>query len=353
MSGIPSNLLDIDYAQAVVYAKNKSAYSQCTNKDIRQAVAKMFNVPDSDSSPIYNWIQDAQNTAYPCTSNDPTVCPVGTCSITSEQLCNTIGAQGYPYDEDSMGNYKQGYDTNSKFNIPYVAWRTPDWSPNQEKCVVANPTTKRWCISPGSRSDQFKNGVTNVPPFSFDESTGKCNLTQDYCEWMDQDWDPQSKTCKESTGEKVAQFFLGKTIFGFFDEAVKNRGNLCGLQTNQVAPETKENFKLFIEKHHSSLKENYDKLGTNFEKLVDDKMIKEKFVFKENFLPGINLYMVQWKDESPSEFKPGFSFISSELEKVYPQYIKKKNGLKYLVIPKQDISKPDVKKLYGINIIGF
>ena len=106
---------------------------------------------------------------------------------------------------------KQG----SSFELPIWEWRGNEG--DNGTCIIGNIASRKWCEVPKSRAKPGDPGYkeqTQVPPFHYDESNGKCEMTPAYCEHFGISWDPQKKECYVPPGQKFVEDFLtGQTIF--------------------------------------------------------------------------------------------------------------------------------------------
>lgn len=143
---------------------------------------------------------------YPCPLGVPD-CRHGRCVVGTEELCKSKSS--YPPADGK----------------PYLEWR-------DGKCVYGNFVLRKWCTSPSERRDEVVPGVTDVHPFAYDEHTGKCGLTREYCERdMQESYEVDSKgrgNCYSTTGQSVGEFFLGKTVFRGIERATMVGENFGG-----------------------------------------------------------------------------------------------------------------------------
>jgi hypothetical protein len=150
-------------------------------------------------------------------------CEHGHCKIATKNKCDSISQ--LPFDPVSGNSYSKitcskEIDCQSNFTCnpksktcipknPYLEFR-------DGKCVYGNFALMKWCKFPNQRRLKGEVGVTDVPPFKYDPTTGKCEITKDYCDWMgisykiDHNGEP---TCYSQTGQQIGEFLLGKTIF--------------------------------------------------------------------------------------------------------------------------------------------
>lgn len=196
----------IDNINATMYALDRVMRERCKQK-ITTTPGLEYRVEDDKRM-------------YPCPSGIKD-CEHGRCVISSKELC--MKKSQLPY--DSLGNERDGEPCidgkclNNKVcgknNKCYS--RKPYLEFHDGKCVYGNFVLRKWCEIPSSRRPEPEPGVTDVTPFVYDVTTGKCSISKPYCEKdmkvsykVDEDGRP---TCYSSTGQLAGEFFLGKTIF--------------------------------------------------------------------------------------------------------------------------------------------
>ena len=300
----PLNITGADLAMATTFATQATNRDKCRDENILKGFQKKYGINEN----IFEWKQDDSSYPYDCVpdpSKPENGCPNGTCNIISKDFCETIGNSDYPYKTDVSGTIKPGAKEFDQLK-PFIAFRN-------DKCVFANPLSKRWCISPVSRQQNFQHGVTDVPPFSFDDSTGKCSMSEDYCNWMGKDFDSSKGDCVESTGQQIGEFILGNTIFRFFNDLVKKRQDGCFYNVEKDTNQTDLNT-ITNSEPYKQFKESYQKLD-ECKFLIDDRFVKNKTLIQKNFLPNVNLYMVEWNDKVDEHIT--YSFLESEIKHIY------------------------------------
>lgn len=217
----------LDNLNAVMYALDRIKKERC--------LVKVRNTPGLEYQTKDN------KRMYPCPKNLEG-CEHGKCVITTEKLCKHKSMTPF----DSQGNELNGAPcaiTDPKCLNDQVCGKNNkcyDKKPYLEfhdgKCVYGNFALRRWCQFPWSRGESGRHPNTGVPynPFNYNEHTGKCSISRDYCE---QDMQTSFKvdekgrpTCYAKTGEKVGTFFLGKSIFrgikGAFSGDSKNEDDI-------------------------------------------------------------------------------------------------------------------------------
>lgn len=306
----------LDHMHAMFYALDRIAKERCQDTDI---LAKY---------PGLIWESKDNNRIYPCPTG-VTQCEHGSCRIGTKQVCDA--SSQIPWQSDgkmypSVSCKKTDDCKNVGYNAicssggncipakPYLEWH-PDYKyADTGKCVIGNIGLRRWCENPSSRRDSSEAGVTDVPPFKYDENTGNCLITPEYCAWMGVDYEASDSngvpSCSEGTGQQIGEFFIGKTIF----------------------------------KGLKRVTENFDILPNQVTKCVDEQEMSRKTLIGKDFGgSGINLYQISWKNGD----KPISGFISSEIESRYPQLITKNNGKKTLVISRDQIQNDKyLKRIY-------
>jgi hypothetical protein len=315
VQNMPVGLTGFDIAYAMIYASERIRQDKCNDPQIKNYYKQKYNLKDDDA---YTWIDTPDTRKYPCITDK---CPSGTCSINTKEMCDAVGDANYPFDTTSEGNPLKVTPEGS-----YVQWQKTPWANNEDRCVLGNPFLKRWCISPGSRGDGEKS-QSAIPPFNYNEDNGQCEMSPEYCAKMQMEFDTKKKECITEPGQDVGEFVLGKTIFRGWKN-VEQGGTFCGGGN-------------IVEKFTTALNET-----PSIKKVVDEKMIKDKVLLKQDFLPGVHLYMIDWKNECKTEVAPSIGFVSSELSS-FNKYIQKENGVKYLVISQNDLqNNKDLKKLF-------
>jgi hypothetical protein len=271
----------------------------------------------------------------------------GHCKFTNAKACIDQGDLPYTCTDKTCMNKKD-------LSKSYTEWHI-DPQTKEGKCVLGNFVLRQWCENPQSRCtiDKKTNsyppgctsggdtpGVTDVPPFFYDINTSACYLTHDYCDHYGMHYNkdtcsssadcpdgnycytPQNSVnsycvgpdsnCYLSSGEKAAQFFLGRTLWYMF-----KKGTIC--------------------------KENYTHNPELTCSQADPTHMKDKRLLRKNFGgPGIHLYIITWHSG-----KTIVGFDGSEVEKVYPDMVENHPEGKFICISKEDAKKDKyVKRMY-------
>lgn len=211
---LPTNL---DNMRAMLYANTRILNDTCDRtKDI--------------------WVPDPAHQLFPCPEG-VTHCGYGQCRAGTKERCQELSqvpfnpstGEDIPAARCDVDPCPEGMtcidtlDENGNaikkcvFAKPYLEWRD-----NEKKCIFGNFAHRRWCLFPKARRETPQPGVTDVPPFRYDELTGKCHITPDYCKKMQVDWDSDKGECKLSVGQWIGEFLLGRTIF----RGIKGAGNV-------------------------------------------------------------------------------------------------------------------------------
>jgi hypothetical protein len=191
----------LEYIYGIVYMHDQIKSKYC------------HEMMEKDSGISY--VPDDIHRSYPCPPGIDN-CEHGKCIITTKETCLKHSKKVGPA-KDVMP-----CKTNSECqkgeicvqgkcveNKPYLEFR-------DGKCLYGNEFLRLWCENPKLRRNGEVKGVTDVPPFHYDLKTGKCEVTKDYCDWMQVSYKIDEKgrpTCYSKTGQKVGEFILGKTLF--------------------------------------------------------------------------------------------------------------------------------------------
>ena len=253
------------------------------------------------------------------------------------------------------------------------------------RCILGNFLLKQWCEKPQSRCTKDYDGnypsdckgsnespgVTDVPPFFYDDTSGQCYMTNNYCKRFGVDYNKKScKTdndctkpekcftdpndpgsgsyctgpgseCEETSGQKAGEFFLGKTLFRMFKSDVKCEGYQPPVST-PASYQKKE-----MENKLKSIFKSFNNLPEICEKLADTKMMEKIDLVNKNFIPGIDLFLCKFKPESNVTPLIKIGFDAKQVQKVFPKLVIKKKGLLYIKISKKDINNDNrLKRIY-------
>ena len=257
------------------------------------------------------------------------------------------------------------------------------------RCVIGNWPLKQWCEMPKSRCQADKDGnypsmckgsadapgVTDVPPFAYNDETGSCHITKPYCDYYKIDYEgggscttdadcggeadytqtchmknPADTTgtcvgpnsdCHVSTGQKVGEFILGATIYRYF------KSDTSGCHNQDEVKEGYEPKKLATQLN--------DLFSSYPEKVIvkGDKrdMVARKMIYP-NYIGKVSLYYIVWLDG-----KKGVGIDASEVRKEFPKNVFKKDDRKVVMVKKSDVIEggdQNVKKLYlTLNSLHF
>ena len=242
------------------------------------------------------------------------------------------------------------------------------------RCIMGNTPLKKWCEDPSSRCkangdgsfpDQCKSGadtpgVSDVPPFFYNSESGQCHMSYEYCNRFGTDFSgkqctldsdcksgekcfqnhctgPESE-CNESKGAKIAEFFIGDTLFRQFKSGVQcdSGGGTSAKQARHLN---------FVNNAINDFKSQ--NIPTSFEHLVDEQSVKNKLLITRSFVENIDLNMCVWNDDADVTHKISLCLDPKQLEQEYPHLIRHKNGLKYLSMSVNDIGEDKrAKRIY-------
>lgn len=218
---------DIDHRAVMVCALDRIKKEKCERQD------------PSD----FKYIPPDSNRMYRCPVG-LSRCERGNCRVVSEQKCNDSSqipcnpATGKEQSCDKTHPCPNGTRGPNKTRTP----------------------TKPYLEFPDQRGVPSIKGVADVPPFS-NQGTGVCGITR---KWMGQSYklDEQNRpTCYPITGQKVREFFVGKTIFRGFKPRSKVAPNFAG-----------ESVSLYM--NNNNLAFNFDEIRTAYPELIKGDSIK-------------------------------------------------------------------------------
>jgi len=357
-----------------IYRKDCQSDGDCEMGFCDKTSGNCTCFPKDDKNPCkrgMDCIQDPGNLANLVCGYAPTV-DTGHCVFADSDSCREQGALPYTCDDF-------GYCTNipvEKQTKSYTEWRKPTsdpstGTPDPGRCVLGNFLLKMWCENPGSRclkdpdtgeypsectGGENTRGVTDVPPFYYDDTKGNCYMTHDYCDVFGMDYNKKScqddstcdkgdvcyippgttsghctgpgSDCTESSGQKAGEFFLGKTLFYLFSKKAKCETFIQDKGKSKVLQE--------------AIKEKLGKVTDSISVLSDERKVKEKKVLFPNFAgEGINLYLLTWKNG-----KEETGFLAQEVDKKYPRIVEKRGDDLYISIGKKDITDKNLKRIF-------
>lgn len=289
-------------------------------------------------------------------------CDHGNCKIVTEEECNKhsqlpwgpggvkLDGPSCKKDDDCKNSSFEAICSSKKKCIPknpYLEWHPSSATGPAGICQFGNFALRKWCEYPSTRRTSSENGVTNVPPFKYNAETGNCEITKDYCDWMEVSYkidDKNRPTCYTKTGQKIGEFIMGKTIFRSLKRVTEDK-------------DVKEGYNQYSYKASPSLVEGFNKLD-HVQKLADEKYILDKNIISKNFGgPGIHLYHIVWKrtsvDKDKGTAKDGMGMLAKEVKKVYPDAVTVIDGDMYISITKDQVRKnPKLKRIYLTSSSG-
>lgn len=386
---IPNWYTIYDKRQAGLYARYRVNMDKCKNPEFKAAY------------PGTEWVINPGLRNINCPAGLAGECNnvFGRCKITTKEECLR---QSGDYKDNGAGEkpYLEWRDD-------------LDNGAGQGQCIFGNMFLRNYCENPaGRRGGQVVHGVTDVPPFHYDVNTSSCQITKEYCKWMGVGFTASNKDglpdCHEGWWQKQAEKFFGQTLvrglktgrfnkfaWDFIKMGLTTPGPLAwyeiykgvksgkykeelGLnRKNTVAPEREDFTDPYSDKEYKEFLENLKKeletnLNAEMEKLkksqptgknvplivkgfIDQDYISEKVLIKNDFGgKGIHLYLIRWSTDEKikndiGEFPIQLGFISSEIEKVYPELIRKIDGKKYIIIlPELTKENNYIRRMYHI-----
>lgn len=432
MSG-PAIPTSLDNLHAIKYAQDRIKREKCNSKEITKKFYSDQGVSDSEH---LIWKNRDQNRVYPCPPNVPE-CEHGTCRIQSAELCYAVtqdpwvvDSDGVPQDfptipcqsdqdcastsfpsqcSNNIANLKKNSKDNKPGNCvhkyPYLEWHPQEKDSlgrpieGGGRCILGNSMFKKWCEYPAGRSTSSETGLTDAPPFRYDPSNGKCYITKDYCNFEEVEYEDCNDTriiksdssplgfevtcagepdCYETSAQKAAEWFLGKTIFRGFKrfldsndpihkalaknakdgkEIIANRWGLDD-QTAQIFklpdfPQTspkpsvkpsssKEFFEIGKKEFY---KNSFETIDDEIDIIADRNQAEILTEIGPNFAgEGIHLYQISW----PGEMDLKFGFLADEVGKHYKHLVYNKNGVDHIKINKSQIVDRNTKRIYVI-----
>ena len=329
----------LDYINAIMYTLDRIKKEKCQDPTITKKY------------PGIKWQSHEENRIYHCPVELKDKCDHGNCVISTKDQC--MAQSQVPYlpdgkpipsipcidtktglasDEICKNIFKEKDPENSyicgessKKCIPaksYLEWREGQ-NGKDGKCIFGNFSLKQWCENPEQRRAESAPGATDVPAFKYNNATGDCTITKEYCDWMGVSYDENDKgrpNCYISTGQTIGEMIMGKTIFRGIKKSV----------------------------------EGFDTLPYQINKLADRKLSSKYVLLAKDFGgPGIKLYQIIWKPEAIDKHPTGnisiAGFFSDEVEKVYPELIKTKSGAKYIIVNRDQVKEnPKIKRIYFV-----
>lgn len=193
----------LDNLNAMMYALDYVARKKCLKK-----------------GPGITYKEEPEKRMYPCPKGLKD-CIHGKCIVTNKKKCNEYSQLPFNPVTGEVINGKACKtnadchdDSFCNENKCILARRYLEF--RDGKCLISNDVLRKWCSFPSARRTTEVKGVTDVPPFKYDTSTGKCSITKKYCDWMGVSFrvlDDKRGDCYSKTGQKIGEFFLGKTLF--------------------------------------------------------------------------------------------------------------------------------------------
>jgi hypothetical protein len=338
----------------------------------------------------------------------PTDPPAGHCHIATEKACMDNSTLPYTCTKDGCTQNKDTDKDKDKKDTSYLEWRnvtcdadSPCPNPGQtceegkctctisddcpgaatcengkcegNRCVLGNFLLREWCENPSSRCTKDKDGnypamcdgssskpgVTDVPPFMYNNNDGQCYMTKDYCDrythsyskgvcTVDTDCatgevcygNPETPSaqkyctgpgseCKISAGEEIGEMAVGKTLFHLFSNGLKCESFV---QPESKTPDLKTNLMKILKQ--------FDNTPDTITANADSKHMVSKTLTGKNFAgSGINIYLITWSEDSGVKPLVQSGFDADEVIKVFPSIVTKIHGVKHIQLKKKDIGK--------------
>lgn len=324
-----------DYKNAAIYAQQRFKKEVMNDPVIKNK----FNIEWRENSDLnyYCPISLRKDNPEPCSvQGDDCKCSNGT-GVFNKKGCEDNSFNPTVIDTTTTGNCFTTPEDEMENKPPYL-----EYNEDNQKCILGNVLLKDFCQCPVLRRDEFVNGATNCPPFKYNNSSGKCYMSDKYCEWMGVSYTDQNDDgvpdCYRPAGQVFFEdiFLLGQTLYRQIFGQGPRDPSYWQTENYKNNPEIKN----LLERVRKSIK-------PNIEVLIDDHFIKNKKILKKNRGgKGINLYDIEWKNGKKST-----GFIESELKNKYSKYIIKKKGAKFLKLNFKDLPKDDIhlKRIYGLS----
>lgn len=382
--------------KAMIFPKPENYYinSRCTkDEDCYQGKCKNGKCvcsTDKDCIKGSQCLVDPDEPSTMVCGYAPADVAAGHCVFATPDACTTYGMVPFTCNCGTYGNSDGDCQPKPKKDLkPYLEWHE-DLDTGKGKCVLGNFTLKQWCEYPCTRCKKNKDtgkyppschagphsrGVTDVPPFFYDDNTSQCYMTKEYCDWYAMDYsmdscsgdDPNECTtkygpghycntrtpnphctgpgahCYVPGGDKVAEFLVGKTLF-----YMMKKGTVCASKPKEtyVPPEEetynpkKHNIQNMMKSIHKELNKT-PKISCT---MYDQEMIKRKKKVADNFAgSGIHLYIYE-----KNNGKVFTGFDPNEVEKKYPQCVERHPDGKMVICVEREEIKDDknLKRIY-------
>ena len=407
---VKGNPTTVDILSALAYARDQINKLKCNDPDIIKAACaksqtqQCIKWKDDDSGRL--WDHVCKRGDKLCSTDDDckvgsqglnqcledprtnkkvcSYCTIGEesghCHIVAPDTCSNSPSDGgvslLPYTCDQNGECKSLSKDELKKGM-YSEWHADPSKENGGQCVFGNFLLKQWCENPKSRcvadkdgkyppqckEDDNTPGVTDVPPFAYNSSTGTCSMTNSYCDRFGMDFTkskacttdkdcegdtmcykdtisnssycvgPESE-CTESTGQKIGEFFVGKTLFRMFKSDVQ-----CDFYSNKASTSKGTINNMFRQ---------FDNAPSMIRSPADPRDVEKKVLVGKDFAgPGINMYTIHWKPDSGITPMVQTGFLANEVKRRYPRLVKKRKGRRYIEINKNAIKgNKDIKRMY-------
>ena len=262
----------------------------------------------------------------------------------------------------------------------------PDGDAEAGACVASNFLLKRWCEEPSSRceSDPSKSGCPEAyrnPAFVF--RNGSCLFTEDYCnhfrgklQKFDNDGNLEDATdCFEDSADgfcidgKITnrasqctpndgfmQSTLIKTMGLWWDQLMQGRlpdfkdcsgARSRAADTARARQMPQSSGKVF----EGFRDELMAKRGRPAQSLCDSRYVAQTRMISANFVPGLDLVLIQWKPQAHRQ--PSLGVTQEQVSAKYPQLLVKRSQAWYIRVTVEDVKQDKrLKRLYNVISTG-
>ncbi len=352
MTAVPNSLnyvlpTALDLLNAILYANSRLKKEKCEELARTGFKVKKETTPPSEVliSDIH-WRDDTKGgkeTSYYCPPGLTGGCDHGHC-VFGRTGCGQVsniffGSKKKETTTPKGGETGTSPGTNDSF--PYTEWRdnpTPTASkqpvkPSSEpegKCILGDYPFMNWCSKPKSRNTGNVPGVTDVTPFAYDNSTGRCHVTKGYCDGMGMNCDTLDNPPKVCSGSGSGSgtdngCCSGCSVSGtqrFFEDFVVGRTL----------------FRTYKRISDRLLKDNISLIGRDFAGT------------------GINLYVYTYKPvvykTHPDYPATNVGFMTDEVKRYLPELVVSGEGPEYITVTSSDALKdPRKKRIFGVFLM--
>lgn len=248
-SKFPATYTGEDYANANTYATMRLLYEKMDNFN-RTYKRNPANINKPEPLQWVHRYLNGQQTSYPCDMKNPNLkCYEGVIRIANKEECKRVGKYVSYKDIDPVNAYKD--------YMKFTQWLPPSRNTNnyydydfdtskidRGDCYYGNWQYKDACDNffiPQPDREEKKWAFDRFQPLRFDEDTGRCMLTREYCVSTGQNaYTPgtgrngEGGEC-ELTGGQKAMDYLGGTTFARAGYNLDRLGDSCPKQKKEGA----------------------------------------------------------------------------------------------------------------------